>query len=177
VTITFLLAQPFAQHALLAAALVAVSCGLIGPFVVTRGMAFAVHGTAELAFTGAAAGLLAGNNPVAGALVVAALIATLGSRPRERDSAIGAILAFGMGIGILLLGYYQGFATAATNILFGDIFGVSGRQLLILVIICLIVVAVMAVWYGPCCSPPSTPRQSRPAASRSAASSRCSCSC
>jgi len=181
VTITFLLAQPFAQHALLAAALVAVSCGLIGPFVVTRGMAFAVHGTAELAFTGAAAGLLAGNNPVAGALVgslvVAALIATLGSCPRERDSAIGAILAFGMGIGILLLGYYQGFATAATNILFGDIFGVSGRQLLILVIICLIVVAVMAVWYGPCCSPPSTPRQPGPAASRSAASSRCSCSC
>ena len=152
-TSTFLLAQPFAQHALLAAALVAVSCGLIGPFVVTRGMAFAVHGTAELAFTGAAAGLLAGNNPVAGALVgslvVAALIATFGSRPRERDSAIGAILAFGMGIGILLLGYYQGFATAATNILFGDIFGVSGSQLLILVIICLIVVAVMAVWYGP----------------------------
>ena len=33
-SITFLLAQPFAQHALLAAALVAVSCGLIGPFVV-----------------------------------------------------------------------------------------------------------------------------------------------
>ena len=135
-------------------ALVAVSCGLIGPFVVTRGMAFAVHGTAELAFTGAAAGLLSRGNPVAGracigSLVVAALIATLGSRPRERDSAIGAILAFGMGIGILLLGYYRGFATAATNILFGDIFGVSGSQLLILVIICLIVVAVMGTWYRP----------------------------
>ena len=84
-----------------------------------------------------------------GSLVVAALIATLGSRPRERDSAIGAILAFGMGIGILLLGYYRGFATAATNILFGDIFGVSGSQLLILVIICLIVVAVMGTWYRP----------------------------
>ena len=152
-SIAFLLGQPFAQHALLAAALVAVTCGLIGPFVVTRGMAFAVHGTAELAFTGAAAGLLAGNNPVAGALigslVVAALIATLGSRPRERDSAIGAILAFGMGIGILLLGYYQGFATAATNILFGTIFGVSGSQLLILVVIGLIVIAVMGTWYRP----------------------------
>ncbi len=65
----FLLQQPFAQHALVAAALVAVSCGLIGPFVVTRGMAFAVHGTAELAFTGAAAGLLVANNPVVGALI------------------------------------------------------------------------------------------------------------
>ncbi len=109
--IGFLLAQPFAQHALLAAALVAVTGGLISPFVVTRGMSFAVHGTAELAFTGAAAGLLIANNPTAGALagslVVAGLIATLGARPRERDSAIGAILAFGMGIGILLLSYYR----------------------------------------------------------------------
>ena len=77
------------------------------------------------------------------------LIATLGASPRERDSAIGAILAFGMGIGILLLGFYQGFATAATNILFGNIFGVSGSQLLILVIINLLVVAVMATWYRP----------------------------
>ena len=130
-TLGFLLQQPFAQHALLAAALVAVSCGLIGPFVVTRGMAFAVHGTAELAFTGAAAGLLVANNPVVGALigavVVAGLIALLGARQRERDSAIGVILAFGMGIGVLLLGFYHGFATAATNILFGQqVPGTSG---------------------------------------------------
>ena len=152
-SIAFLLGQPFAQHALLAAALVAVTCGLIGPFVITRGMSFAVHGTAELAFTGAAAGLLAADNPVAGALigslVVAVLIATLGARPRERDSAIGVILAFGMGIGVLLLSYYQGFATAATNILFGNIFGVSGSQLLLLVVIGLIVVAVMGTCYRP----------------------------
>ena len=149
----FLLAQPFAQHALLAATLVAVAAGLISPFVVTRGMAFAVHGTAELAFTGAAAGLLVAGNAIvgalAGSLVVAALIATLGARPRERDSAIGAILAFGMGIGILLLGYYQGFATTATNILFGNIFGVSGSQLLILLALGLIVVVIMGIWYRP----------------------------
>ncbi len=149
----FLLQQPFAQHALLAAALVAVSCGLIGPFVVTRGMAFAVHGTAELAFTGAAAGLLVANNPVVGALigsvVVAGLIALFGARQRERDSAIGVILAFGLGIGVLLLGFYQGFATAATNILFGNIFGVSGSQLIVLLVIGLIVVAVMGIWYRP----------------------------
>jgi len=42
----------------------------------------------------------------------AGLIALLGSRQRERDSAIGVILAFGMGIGVLLLSFYHGFATA-----------------------------------------------------------------
>lgn len=147
------LSQPFAQHALIAGALVAVSCGLIGPFVVTRGMAFAVHGTSELAFTGAAAGLLVDNNPIGGALigalVVASVIGALGVRERERDAAIGVILAFGLGVGVLLLGYYHGFATAATNILFGNIFGVSNDQLLALVAIGAGVVVVMAVVYRP----------------------------
>ena len=59
----------FAQHALEAAFLVAVSCGLIGPFVITRTMSFAVHGTSELAFTGAVGGLLVADNPLVGALV------------------------------------------------------------------------------------------------------------
>ena len=99
-------------------------------------MAFAVHGTSELAFTGAAAGLLVADNPIGGALVGALVVATvigaLGVRERERDSAIGVILAFGLGVGVLLLGYYHGFATAATNILFGNIFGVSNDQLLAL---------------------------------------------
>src|ERR1700689_2170068 len=64
----------FAQHALEAAFLVAASCGLIGPFVITRSMAFAVHGTSELAFTGAVGGLLVSDNPLAGALIGALVV-------------------------------------------------------------------------------------------------------
>ncbi len=145
--------QPFAQHAVVAGVLVAVSCGLIGPFVVTRQMAFAVHGTSELAFTGAAAGLVLADNPVAGALggalVVAAVIGALSVRERERDSAIGVILAFGLGMGVLLLGYYHGNATAATNILFGNIFGVSNDQIVGLVAVGIIVTIAMLVLYRP----------------------------
>lgn len=147
------LSEPFAQHALLAGALVALTCGLIGPFVVMRGMAFAVHGTSELAFTGAAAGLVIADNPVggalAGAVVVAVLIGFLGERERERDSVIGVVLAFGLGLGVLLLGYYRGFSSAATSILFGNIFGVSDDQLVALVVIGVLVVAVMAVCARP----------------------------
>jgi zinc/manganese transport system permease protein len=144
---------PFAQHALIAGALVALTCGLIGPFVVIRNMGFAVHGTSELAFTGAAAGLLVANDAVAGAyvgsLVVAALIGLLGARERERDSSIGVILAAGLGLGVLLLGFYQGFAAAATNILFGDIFGVSDHQLLLLGAIGIGVTVTMGMLYKP----------------------------
>ena len=101
---------PFAQHALIAGTLIAIISGFIGPFVVARQMAFAVHGAAELSFTGAAAGLVIGNNPVVGALlgsvVVAGLIGVLGEKPRERDSAIGVVLAAGLGLGVLLLSRY-----------------------------------------------------------------------
>jgi zinc/manganese transport system permease protein len=147
ITADLYLSEPFAQHALIAGALVAITCGLIGPLVVTRGMAFAVHGTSELAFTGAAAGLVVAGNALAGALVgalvFAIVIGFLGVRERERDSTIGVVLAFGLGMGVLLLSHYHGFATAATNILFGNIFGVSNNQLGALVAIALVVVAVM----------------------------------
>jgi zinc/manganese transport system permease protein len=141
----------FAQHALEAAFLVAVSCGLLGPFVITRTMSFAVHGTSELAFTGAVAGLLVANNALigalVGALVVAGLIGLLGQRASERDSTIGVILAAGLGLGVFLLGYYHGYASEALNILFGNIFGISSGQILLLGLIAVAVaVALAAIW-------------------------------
>jgi zinc/manganese transport system permease protein len=143
----------FAQHALEAAFLVAASCGLIGPFVISRSMAFAVHGTSELAFTGAVGGLLVANNPLAGALigalVVASLIAGLGQRTSERDATIGVILAAGLGLGVFLLGFYHGYASEALNILFGNIFGVSTGQLVLLAGIALAVAVVMAAMWRP----------------------------
>lgn len=147
------LSLPFAQHALLATTLVGIICGLVGPFVVMRGMAFAVHGTSELAFTGAAGGLLLGGNPMAGAfagsLIVGLLIGTLGARAKERDSAIGVVLAFGLGVGVLLLSFYHGFATEATNILFGNIFGVSTNQLWVLLGIGTGIVVLLVAMYRP----------------------------
>lgn len=151
--IGFYLQFPFAQHALEAAFLVAVSCGLIGPFVISRTMAFAVHGTSELAFTGAVGGLLVSDNPVTGALVgalvVAALIGLFGQRASERDSTIGVILAAGLGLGVFLLEFYNGFASEALNILFGNIFGVSTSQILLLGTIAVAVAAVLLVIWRP----------------------------
>ena len=147
------LSEPFAQNALIAATLVAIMCGLIGPFVIMRRMAFAVHGTSELAFTGAAAGLLLGVSPLVGAfggaLVVAGLIGLLGGRERERDSSMGVILAFGLGVGVLLLSFYKGFATQATNILFGNIFGVSDWQLVLLLGVGAVTCLIMFAIYRP----------------------------
>ncbi|HXS84732.1 MAG TPA: metal ABC transporter permease, partial [Mycobacterium sp.] len=57
-----LLRRDFVQQALVAAALLALVSGLIGPFIVMRQMSFGVHGSSELSLTGAAFALLAGFN-------------------------------------------------------------------------------------------------------------------
>lgn len=147
------LSESFVRNALIAATLVAITAGLTGPVVIIRDLAFAVHGSAELAFTGAAAGLVIADDPILGALlgslVVATAIGFLGNRDRERNSAIGVILAFGLGVGVYLLSLYKGFATAATNILFGQIFGVSPGQITLLTAIAVGVLIAMAVLYRP----------------------------
>ncbi len=150
---TSLLAQHFVHTALWSGAVVAVVCGTIGVFVVTRGMSFAVHAISELGFTGAAGALVVGLDPVlgmlGGSLLVGLVLGLLSLRGRERDSAIGAVLAFGLGVGVLFLSLYQGYATEATNLLFGSVVGVSDAQLRDLAIVAAIVLAGVAVLYRP----------------------------
>jgi zinc/manganese transport system permease protein len=150
---TELLGQHFVHTALLAGAVVAVVCGAIGTFVVARGASFAVHAISELGFTGAAGALVIGIDPVAGmvagSLLVGGVLGVLSLSGRERDSAIGAVLAFGLGVGVLFLSLYQGYATEATNLLFGSIVGVSDRQLLALTVVAAIVLLGIAAAYRP----------------------------
>lgn len=148
-----LIRQHFVQVALAAGATVAVVAGLVGTFVVLRGMSFAVHALSELGFTGAAGALLLGLNPLVGllggSLVVAVVLGLLTIRGRERDAAIGSFLAFGLGLGVLLLSLYQGYATAATSILFGSVFTVDDAQLWILLGCAAVAVAGLALIYRP----------------------------
>jgi zinc/manganese transport system permease protein len=150
---TQLLALHFVHTALWAGAVVAVVSGAIGVFVVSRGMSFAVHAISELGFTGAAGALVTGIDPVlgllGGSLFVGLVLGVLSLRGRERDSAIGAVLAFGLGIGVLLITVYHGYATTATNLLFGSIVGVSDAQLRNLLIVGGIVLVGLAVLYRP----------------------------
>lgn len=144
---------PFAQHALIAATLVALVSGLIAPFVASRDMAFAVHGSAELAFPTAVAGLLLFDDALTGALLgsvlVAVAIAVLGSRRGEGNTAIGVILAFGLGVGVFLLSFYHGYASQATNILFGSIVAVTGRDLAVLAVVAGVVGLLVLAIYRP----------------------------
>ena len=116
-----------------------------------RDMAFAVHGISELSFAGAAAALLLGVNVVAGSivgsLIAAALIGVLGAKARDRNSIIGVLMPFGLGLGILFLALYPGRSGNKFGLLTGQIISVDLPQLgLLLGISIVVLVALLVVW-------------------------------
>jgi zinc/manganese transport system permease protein len=148
-----LLGQGFVQNALLACAVLGLVAGALTPLIIARGMAFAVHGTAELAFTGGAAALLigigVGIGAVAGAVVAGLVFGLLGLRQRERDSVIGVALAFGLGLGVLMLAFYKGRSSNKFGLLTGSIVSVDTADLALLGIVGVLVIATLAVLYRP----------------------------
>ncbi|MDR7301647.1 metal ABC transporter permease [Haloactinomyces albus] len=148
-----LLGYSFVQQALLAAAALGLVSGVLAPLVVTRKMSFAVHGTAELAFTGAAAALLlgvgVGAGALVGAIVAALLLGLLGQHSTERDSVIGAILSFGLGIGVLLLWMNPERTANKFSLLVGQIVGVDSADVLLLTVCAALVLVAMMFLYRP----------------------------
>lgn len=141
------------QNSVLAGAVLGILGGLIGVFVMQRDMAFAVHGISELSFAGAAAALLLGANVVAGSLVgslvAATLIGVLGARARDRNSIIGVLMPFGLGLGILFLALYPGRSGNKFGLLTGQIIAVDIPQLGTLIGIAIAVIAVLLVVWRP----------------------------
>nr|WP_245982263.1 metal ABC transporter permease [Mycetocola tolaasinivorans] len=141
------------QNSVIAGAVLGIVGGLIGVFVMQRDMAFAVHGISELSFAGAAAALLLGVNVVAGSLVgsliAAIIIGVMGSRARDRNSIIGVLMPFGLGLGILFLALYQGRTANKFGLLTGQIVSVDDPQLLWLIVISLVVLLGLGLIWRP----------------------------
>ncbi|HWH26533.1 MAG TPA: metal ABC transporter permease [Pseudolysinimonas sp.] len=139
------------RNSLLAGALLGVVGGLIGVFVMSRDLAFAVHGISELSFAGAAAGLLLGvgvvAGSIAGSLAAAALIGLLGAKARDRNSITAVLMPFGLGLGILCLALYPGRASNKFGLLTGQIVAVDDPRLGSLALIAgIVVVGLFVIW-------------------------------
>ena len=134
----------FMRNALAAAGLVAVMAGLIGFFLVLRGQTFAGHALSHVGFTGATGAVLLGLSPfwgLVGVTVAAGIgMGLLGERLAGRDVAIGMVLATALGLGLLFLHFFTAYASQATALLFGNVFGVDRSTVWELAGLCLLAV-------------------------------------
>jgi zinc/manganese transport system permease protein len=141
----------FMRHAFIAGSVAALLSGIVGYFVIVRNLSFAAHALGHIGFAGASGALLINLSPMSGQLFLTLLaaigIGTLGDRISKNDMVIGIILSFCLGLGTLFLHLYGGYGGQAMIILFGNLFGVTSHDLMVmfwLTLVCLIVIVIIA---------------------------------
>jgi len=142
----------FLRTALLAGLLASIGCGVIGPYVVVKRIAFLAGGIAHSVLGGMGAALYYGIDPLLGALVAAMISALIIGTVRlawsaQEDTLIGAIWAIGMAVGILFIAKTPGYGTDLMSYLFGNILLVPGRDLWLMGGLDLVLVLTVALFY------------------------------
>ena len=125
----------FMQRALVGGVLVAAICALVGTYVVLRGLAFVGDALAHAAFPGVVIAYLLKGNIYLGATVFAVAtalgIGLVSRRGRvSYDTAIGIMFAGAFALGVLLMSTIQGYTVDLFGFLFGNVLGISRRDLL-----------------------------------------------
>jgi zinc/manganese transport system permease protein len=149
-----MLSHPYMRDAVIAGGAIAVSCGLVGHFMVMREQTFSGDALSHVAFTGSLLALVIGIDLriglFGGCVLVAVAMGLIGRLGRADDVVIGNLFAWILGLGVLFLSIYtssrSGNATGATSgvtVLFGSVFGLSDSTTLVAVAIAIGVSAAM----------------------------------
>ncbi len=155
--VQLLLQFHFMQNAFVAGTLVALLAGAAGYFVVLRGQSFAAHMLSQVGFPGAAGAVLVHVAPVFG-LIAFCVAAALGigwvgrnvdAGHRAESAAVGSILAFSLGLGLLFFRLYAGSAAGIYGFLFGTILGISDRDIQLTFVVALLGLGALAIFGRP----------------------------
>lgn len=144
----------FFQHAVLAALLMSISCGIIGTYIVSRRMVFISGGITHASFGGVGLGYFLGFSPLAGAAIVAVLAALTTENLTRRkvlrnDSIIAILWSLGMAIGIIFVYLSPGYAPNLMSYLFGSIITVTSTDLWLMLALSITVTAIFTLLYKP----------------------------
>lgn len=146
-------AHPFLQKALLLGLFSSVACGTMGTYVVVKRISFISGGISHAILGGMGVAYFLGSSPrigaLASALVAAVLIGLTSLKARQReDTAIGALWATGMAIGIVFISRTPGYSVDLMSYLFGNILLVRDADLVWTACLDVVVLASVAVFYN-----------------------------
>jgi zinc/manganese transport system permease protein len=157
-----MLRYDFMQSALLAGTVVALLAGIVGYFMVLRQQIFAGEQLSHVAFAGVLGAALINLNffvgLFGGTILVALLIGALGGRMQPRDSEIGVVSAWVLGLGVLFLSIYISGGVGGTqthdlaigvNTLFGTLVGLSFSTAQVMAFVGIGIILVMALIARP----------------------------
>lgn len=140
----------FLPKALLVAVLSALVCGVVGTYVVLRGMAFIGDAVAHAVFPGLAVAFVLGGNLVLGGAVAgvltAVLVALLSQDRRLReDSVIGVLFVAAFALGVVVISRAPGYAGSLQQFLFGSLTGVPDEDVAVVAVTGVVVLVAVAL--------------------------------
>jgi ABC-type Mn2+/Zn2+ transport system permease subunit len=142
----------FFRNGLLVAVIAGALCGLLGVFVVLRGMSYIGHGLSHAVFGGAAASAVMKVNYFLGAgiwgIVSGVLIGRI-SRKRVigADAAIGVVTTGSFAVGLMLLNRYGQAKRSIEAVLFGSVLGVQTADIVAVSAVAIGVLAIIVLGY------------------------------
>jgi ABC-type Mn2+/Zn2+ transport system permease subunit len=142
----------FFNNGLAVATLAGALCGLLGVFVVLRGMSYIGHGLSHAVFGGAAASAVVGVNYFIGAGIWAVVSGVLIGRIARRriigaDAAIGVVTTASFAIGLALLNRYGQAKKSIEAVLFGSVLGVERADIWAVSIVAMLVATFIVAFY------------------------------
>ncbi|WP_308799350.1 anchored repeat-type ABC transporter permease subunit [Agromyces silvae] len=142
----------FLPKALLIAMMSSVVCGVIGCYVVLRGMAFIGDAVAHAVFPGLAVAFVIQGNLVFGGAVAGVLTAILvavfsQNRRIKEDSIIGVFFVAAFALGIVIISQAPGYAGSLQQFLFGSITGIPDEDLIVVAVTGLVLMLVAFLFH------------------------------
>jgi ABC-type Mn2+/Zn2+ transport system permease subunit len=152
--ITPFTSNTFMVNALVAGVLVSIACGVIGTFIVLRGLAFIGDALAHGVLPGIAVALLLGFPGIIGATVGAVVmiggISLITRRTRlSSDTAIGLLFVGMLALGVVIVSRSSSFSGDLVRVLFGEILGINPSALMVQLAATVIILITVAICSRP----------------------------
>ncbi len=139
----------FLQRALITSILVGVICGLVGVFIILRGLVFMGAGIAHASFAGGALGILLGVNPFftiflfsTGSALSIGYINEKGY-VEDKNVAVGIIFSLTMALAILFISLIQTYSASVNALLFGNVLVVTTEDLILLILFGVLILLII----------------------------------
>ncbi|HET9443192.1 MAG TPA: metal ABC transporter permease [Acidimicrobiales bacterium] len=144
----------FFRNGLIVATLAGALCGLVGTYVVLKGMSYIGHGLSHAIFGGFAVSALLGVNLLLGAGAWGFASALLiGGVTRRRgigsDAAIGVVTTASFALGLALIKVFGSAGKNPDAYLFGNVLAVDRAQVVLVALVTVVAVAVVFLGYRP----------------------------
>ncbi len=143
---------PFMQRALIEVLVMGAVTGVLGAYVVVRGLAFIGDALSHAVFPGIVIAFLFGQNFFIGGLIFGMLTSFgIGVVSRNRriseDTAIGVIFAGAFALGVTLISSQRTYTKDLASFLFGNVLGVSNSDLITAIVLGVLVILAVVVFY------------------------------